>query len=528
MEKQRGRILGAELKKAGFDGIIVEGISSDPVYLWIDNGKAELRDASHLWGMEIAQTHFEIQRELGDKRVRTAVIGPAGERLVRFASISNDITHVAGRTGVGAVMGSKRLKAIAVRGENVPAMANPEFVRNLSQQMAQSFKERTMLWKCGTGQMMEGYSLAGNLPTFNFREGSFDDVGKITAQTICEQFGVEMYGCYACPIRCKKRIKIDGPWPVDPIYGGPEYETLGAFGSNCGISDPKAVCKAHELCNRYGMDTISAGVTIAFAMECFEKGLLTTKETDGLQLNFGNADSMLKVLEQIVQRQGLGVLLCEGTRIAAGQIGRESEDFAAHVKGLEVPMHDPRLKQGLGLHYSVTPLGAEHVAGVQDTLFAGGPVFEEWCGIDFAEPVPSTELSPRKARLLYHNGLWWHLQNYLVTCALVPFTKKQVCDTVEAVTGWPMSYWRLMKTAERGLTLAKIFNVREGFTEKDDVLPKRMGTPQTRGNLKGVIVDFDQLSEVKKIYYQMLGWDERGVPTKARLSELDIDWAASI
>ncbi|MGA2464522.1 MAG: aldehyde ferredoxin oxidoreductase family protein [Thermodesulfobacteriota bacterium] len=525
-EAEGGGFWGAELKRAGFDGVIIEGISSAPVYLWIDNGKAELRDASHLWGMEVAKTHFEIQKELEDKKVRTAVIGPGGERLIRFASISNDITHVAARTGLGAVMGSKKLKAIAVKGDTIPPMANPEFVRNLSQQMAQSFKEKTMVWKYGTGQMMEGFSLAGNLPTFNFRDGCFDDVGKITAQAICEQFGVEMYGCYACAIRCKKRIKIDAPWYVDPIYGGPEYETLGAFGSNCGISDPKAICKAHEICNKYGIDTISAGNTIAFAMECFEKGILTTKETDGLELNFGNADSMLKILEQIVQREGLGALLCEGSRIAAKHIGKGSEDFAIHVKGMEVPMHDPRLKQGLGLHYSVSPVGAEHVAGIQDPLFMSGPIFEEWCGIDFAEPVPSTELSSRKARLLYHNGLWGHLQNYLVTCALVPFTKKQLCETVEAVTGWPMSYWRLMKTTERGLTLAKIFNIREGFTEKDDVLPKRMGTSQTRGNLKGVIVDPDKLSEAKKVYYQMLGWDEHGIPTKARLIELDIEWAA--
>ena len=189
-------------------------------------------------------------------------------------------------------------------------------------------------------------------------------------------------------------------------------------------------------------------------------------------------------------------------------------------------MHDPRLKQGMGLHYSVCPTGADHVSGIHDPLFLKGPMFEEWSGIDVAEPVPSTELSPRKARLLYHNGLWSHLQNYLVTCSLVPFTKRQICDAVEAVTGWPMSYWRLMKTTERGLTLAKIFNIREGLTEKDDLLPKRMGTSQKRGNLKGVIVDLDKLPEVQKIYYQMLGWDECGIPTKARLVELDIEWAA--
>jgi aldehyde:ferredoxin oxidoreductase len=281
-EAEAGGFWGAELKKAGFDAIIVEGMSSAPVYLWIDNGKAEIRDANHLWGMEVAQTQFEIQKELEDKRVRTAVIGPGGERLIRFASIANDITHIAGRTGLGAVMGSKKLKAIAVRGETVPSMANPEYVRNLSQRMVQTFKEKTMFWKYGTGSMIEGFSLAGNLPTYNFRDGGFDEAGKLSAKVICEQFGVEMYGCYACAVRCKKRVEIDTPWTVDPVYGGPEYETLGAFGSNCGISDPKAVCKAHELCNKYGIDTISAGGTIAFAMECFEKAFSPRRTPTGL------------------------------------------------------------------------------------------------------------------------------------------------------------------------------------------------------------------------------------------------------
>jgi aldehyde:ferredoxin oxidoreductase len=524
-EAEVGGFWGAELKKAGFDAIIVEGTAKSPVYLWVQDGQAELRDARHLWGKEVAQTHSEIQEELADRGIRTAIIGPAGERLVRFACISNDISHVAGRCGMGAVMGSKKLKAIAVRGKKVPPMANPESIRNLSQWMVKNFKSKTTFWKYGTGAVIESFNLAGNLPILNFQEGYFNGAAKLSAQLICEQFGVGMHGCYACPIRCKKKIKMDGPWEVDPIYGGPEYETLAAFGPNCGVSDPHAVCKAHELCNRHGLDTISAAVTVSFAMECFSKGLLTLQDTGGLALEFGNAEAMLQLLEQIIRRQGIGALLAEGTRLAARQIGKGSEDLAMHVKGLEIPMHDPRLKQGLALHYSTHPTGADHCTGIQDTLFIKGPQ-EKWARIDVCEPVPSTELSPRKTRLLYQNSLWNHLNNHLGFCQFVPFSSDQLREAVEAVTGWPMSYWRLMKTAERGVTLAKIFNLRQGLSHADDSLPKRMATPQKGGNLQGVTVDPGKLAEMQKLYYQMLGWDERGVPTRARLVELDIEWAA--
>jgi aldehyde:ferredoxin oxidoreductase len=526
-EAEAGGFWGAELKKAGFDAVIIEGQAASPVYLWIQDGQAELRDAGHLWGKEIAETHLEIRKELADTLIRTAIIGLGGERLVRFACIAEDITHIAGRTGMGAVMGSKKLKAIAVRGRNVPPMANPATVHDLARWMAKNYKEETKVWKYGTGESMEAHNLTGNLSVLNFQDGFFEGAEKLSGRVICDQFRVGMHGCYACPIRCKKEIKIEGPWAVDPVYGGPEFETIAAFGPNCGVSDAKAVCKAHDLCNRYGIDTISAGVTISFAMECFERGLLTSQDTGGYDLRFGNAEAMLQMLEQMVHRQHVGDLLAEGSKRAAAKIGRGAENFAIHVKGLELPMHDPRLKQGLGMHYSTHATGADHCTGAQDTLYVKGAL-DGWSAIDFCEPIPSTELSPRKTRLLYHNSLWKHLNNYLVLCSYVRYSPKQILDAVEAVTGWPMSYWRVMKTAERGITLARIFNIREGFSEADDRLPERMSVPQRTGNFKEFAIDPVKLVEMQKLYYQMLGWDERGVPTKARLAELDIEWAGQI
>jgi len=414
-----------------------------------------------------------------------------------------------------------------VRGGALPPMADEKRVLALTRWMAQNFKKETGFWKAGTGQAMEAFSLSGVLPAFNFKDGCYDQVKNLTPQTILGQYGVGMEGCYACMVRCKKKVRVDDPaCPVDPFYGGPEYETLAAFGSNCGIHDAKAVCKAHEICNRQGVDTISAGVTLSFAMECFEKGLLTLKDTGGIELRFGNAAAMLQMLDRMIHRQGLGDLLAEGARIAARKIGRGAADLAMEVKGLEIPMHDPRSKQGMAIHYSVHPTGADHCTGVHDPVLEKGPGFEDWGTIDVNESIPTTELSPRKARLLYQVGLWCQLPNYLGFCLFVPFKKKQLQEATEAVTGWSMSYWRLMKTVERGLSLAKIFNLREGFTRADDVLPKRMAVSQTRGNLQGVTVDPQKLSEAQDLYYQMLGWNPEGVPTRARLVELGIEWAA--
>jgi aldehyde:ferredoxin oxidoreductase len=522
-EAEVGGFWNAELKRAGFDAIIIEGAAKKPVYLWIDEGQIEIRDAGKIWGMDVADTERAIQQELGDSKVRVAMIGPAGEKLVRFACILNDVNHAAGRTGLGAVMGAKKLKAIAVRGSRLPEVADKEKVLELNRYMGQNFKDLTTDWMCGTGMNIVGFEANGNLPKRNFQGGRFPNVEKISAQYMLKNYEGSMEGCFGCPVRCKKMVKMEKPWRIDPVYGGPEYETIGAFGSNCDIDDIEAVIKANELCNRYGMDTISAGVAVSFAMECFENGLLTLKDTEGLDLRFGNGPAMVEMVDRIGLRKGLGNLLAEGVRRAAEKIGRGAEEFAMHVKGEEIPMHEPRLKQGMGLHYSVHITGADHTSGIHDTGLNKDSV--DWNTIDITESVPPTEMSPRKARMLYQVGAWRQVINYLGVCNIVPWRYKQIRDMTEYVTGWPMSYWKLMKAVERGITLARIFNIREGWTAKDDVLPRRFSTSPPDGPLKGVTIDSGKLEEAKKIYYQMMGWDEAGIPTFARLVELKIEWA---
>jgi len=524
-ESEAGGFWGAELKRAGYDAVIVEGKAEKPAYLWVKDGQAEIRDANRLWGMEVADTEKAIHKELGNSAIRTAVIGPAGEKLVRFACIFNDISHAAGRTGLGAVMGSKKLKAIAVRGTKAPEMADHQKILEMSRWMARNYRAKCRFWEYGTGSIMDYYESVGNLPIRNFIGGRFPGVEKIMPQAMFKKsYVVKMDNCFGCPVRCKKRIRLEKPYPVDPIYGGPEYETLGALGSNCGIDDAEAVIKANELCGRYGLDTISAGVAISFAMECFEKGILTIQDTDGLDLSFGHAPGMLEMVERIALRKGLGDLLAEGVKRAAEKIGRGSEKFAMHVKGEEIPMHDPRYKQAMGLHYSVHATGADHCTGVHDDLI--NRYTPDWEKIGLAESIPVSEMSPRKARMLYQVGLGRQLGNYLGICFFLPWNDRQLKEALEYITGWPMSSWKLMKAVERGITLTRVFNLREGFSEKDDRLPERFVSSPPDSPLKGIGVDPEKLAGARRAYYQMLGWDESGVPTYGKLVELNIEWAA--
>jgi aldehyde:ferredoxin oxidoreductase len=423
------------------------------------------------------------------------------------------------------VMGSKFLKAIAVRGHNPPAIAHPEKITELARWMGKNFKEKASHFhQIGTGSTMVAYESSGNLPIRNFAGGSFPEVEKITPQKMFEKGYVKkMEGCFACPIRCKRSVSLDGPWKVDSRYGGPEYETLGAFGSNCCVSSVEAIMKANEICNRHGIDTISAGGSISFAMECYERGIITKADTDGLELKFGNAEALVEMVERIALRKGFGDILAEGTKRAAERIGRGSAEYAIHVKGLEPPMHEPRYKQGMGLHYSVHFAGADHCTGIHDNVVIKG--MAKGTGLNEDGTLTNTEMSPRKARLLYEAGLLRHLGNYIGMCIFVPWSNQQLGEAVEAVTGWQVGFSQLTEIVERGLALAKIFNLREGFSRHDDILPRRFYGSAPDGPLKKVSVDPVKLLEAQRSYFGMLGWDDSGVPTREKLAALDLVWA---
>jgi len=532
-EGEAGGWWGPELKFAGFDGIIVTGQSPKPVYLWICDGKAELRDAAHLWGRVSGEVQDILVGET-DKRARVLQCGIAGEKGCLHANLVNELKHFNGRSGLGAVMASKKLRAIVVRGHDKLEPKDKEGLQNVLQWFREHYnRDADMLHKFGTSRNVVGMSADGILPTRNFREGQFEEAKAISGQTMAETILTDEGTCYACAIACKREVDVP-ELGVSSKYGGPEYETIAASGSACGIGDIKAIAKFHQICGEYVMDTISVGMTIAFAMECFEQGILTTADTDGIALTFGNGEALIRMTEKIGKREGFGDVLADGAERAAKRIGRGAEQYVLTVKKQEIPMHEPRGKQALSLAYATAPAGADHMRAPHDPVYEGfhpqGAHALEPMGL--CEPMKRLELSPRKVRAYTYASHWWALCSCMGVCHLAAapidiLAITQVVNAMRAVTGWDTSLWELVKVGERSKALARAINCREGFTAKDDRLPQRLHEAFTSGPLKGVRLDPETFQRALTLYHQMEGWDpETGWPTFAKLAELGIEWAA--
>jgi len=425
------------------------------------------------------------------------------------------LKDAAGRGGAGAVMGSKNLKAVAVRGHRLPKIADNERLKEIRQQMV---ARKSPLSEYGTGGpdmplMVE----SGNLPVRNFRDGLFP-AEKITGAVIKDTIRIAMEGCYACPIRCKKVVQFDEPYPCDPAYGGPEYETLASLGSNCGIDEIRAICKGNERCGAHSIDTISAGGAIAFAMECFEKGLLTARDTGGIDLRFGNSDAMLKMLDLIARREGIGDMLAEGTARMSKKIGKGSKAFAMQAKGVEAGMHEPRLRLQLGFGWIVSPTGADHVFSVMDANNNMGIAGLRPLGI--LQTVPPDDMGPRRVAMMKASHCRQMFTDSLCTCI---YTGVNANDVVPAVTGWDMSVAEQVLIGERVLTTARLFNIKQGLTEADDVIPDRYYQGKTDGALSDKPLNREQMEKAKKYYYTLMGWDSQGVPLQEKVEELYIE-----
>jgi len=525
-EADVGGYFGAELKRAGYDAVIVKGKASEPAYLWIHDGEAEIRSAESFWGMTTLECQTAIQESLGDKRVRLATIGPGGEQLVATACVINDLRHAAGRCGLGAVMGSKNLKAVAARGHGAVPVADRDGLRELARWMRDHWKEKSWdLHDLGTPGGLLDLHEAGALPTRNFQDGQFEGAEKITGTTMRDTILIGREGCYACPIRCKRVVRVSDTYEVDPVYGGPEYETVAAFGSNCGVDDLRAIAKAHEICNAYSLDTIATGMLVSFAMECYENGLLSREHTGGLDLRFGNAEAMVELTRMIAEREGLGDLLADGMVPAARRIGGNAADYAHHVKGQPFPMHECRTRHGQALGYAVSPTGADHMHNFWDGAMAKDPLGENLLSLGIYETVPQTELNAHKVRAYTYQTNWQWVHNHLGHCMSIPWSREQMVDLVRAITGWQTNVWELLKVGERGVTMARAFNLREGLTRADDALPPRMSRGFLTESVNEKPLDPDVLDEHVSMFYGMMGWDrETGAPTRARLQELDIEW----
>ncbi len=528
-DAQGGGFWMAELKKAGFDHIVIQGRAESPVYLWIKDGEVAIRDAGQLWGKETKEVEDRIREELGDERIRVTQCGVAGENLVRYACVINDLTHFPGRTGMGAVMGSKNLRAVAVRGTQNVEIDDMDTVRELARRMSQEVNDGTRaasLKEHGTAGGVMGLDAGGGLPTRNFQFGDFEGAEKISGPTMTDTILVDRETCHACPIFCKRVVKTDAYGGVDPIYGGPEYETIGSIGSNCGIDDLGAISKGNEICNKLGLDTISAGMVVSFAMECFERGVLSKDDLDGLELNFGNGEAMVALLEKIARREGVGDLLAEGAARAARAIGPQALELALTIKGQEIPMHEPRYKHGLGIGYAVSPTGADHCHNIHDTVYENSADAVNVFGV--IDPLPIDDLSGEKVRVFYYESNWKHMLNSAVSCQFVPWTKREYVDGMRALTGWDTSVHELLKAGERTATLARAFNMTCGFDDRDDELNDRFFTAFSRGPLEGKVIDRGTFNRARVTYYHMMGWDDLGRPTSSRLDELGIDWVADL
>ena len=528
---EAGGFWPAQAKAAGFDAIIIRGKADKPVYLWLHDGEAELRDASHLWGRITADVERAVREELGDSKIEVMQIGPAGERLVSYACILNMLNRANGRTGMGAVMGSKNLKAIVVRGRGQPDIADREALRELARWGKDNLEGADVygMHVDGTAGDVPFMQADGGLPTHNFDSGVFHGYEAISGQTMTKTILKERDTCFACIVRCKRVVKItEGPYQVDPVYGGPEYETIATLGSCCDIDDLAAISKANEYCNMYGIDTISTGMMIAWAMDCYERGLITSEDTGGLELTWGNAEAMVRLTELIGKREGFGEFLAEGMDAAAEKLGPEAQALAVACKGNPLPAHMPRVKRLMGLHYAVNPFGADHMTVEHDPNYV--QVSERIAGLGLLDPQPTDVLNAAKVRFTVYTEQLYHSMNCAGVCMFVwgpsyqLYGPNQLVDMVRAVTGWDFSLWELMKTGERSLNMMREFNAREGFTSANDCLPAKLFEPLTGGPTDGVRIMKEDFEAARSTYYAMCGWDAEGRPTRAKLDELGLSW----
>ncbi|MHA1945413.1 MAG: aldehyde ferredoxin oxidoreductase family protein [Candidatus Hodarchaeales archaeon] len=520
-----GGFWGVHLKRSGYDGIIFEGKAEKPVYLVTDNGKAELKDAAHLWGKNTSETTKKVKEDIGED-FQVACIGIGGEKLVKYAAIMNDVEdenwgRAAGRCGMGTVMGSKNLKAIASRGKMRVVLAEPEKYRELAKErrdwVDQSLLKMT-LEVFGTTAILDMVNQRGGLPSRNWQTGYVEQFDKINGEAINDTILVEGKACFACPIACGRVSDIkEGKYASKGE--GPEFESIGAFGSMCDIYDLNAITLAHFLCNEYGLDTISAGSTIAFAMEAVEKGILTGEEWSTTK--FGNADAIIDLVHKIGKREGIGDFLAEGSKAMSEKLGQGSERFAMHVKGLELPAYDSRAAKITGLAYATANRGGDHI-----TAYIEGPAFMSmpFLIVDEGEVDESGILEiPEETRVVKEYEDAFGVFDAISGCKFMGMvlTGEDWAILIESLLGYEFSEKDFRLLGERIYNIERVYNIREGLTRDDDTLPKRLlEEPLPDGPAEGQTVNLDPLLDA---YYTYRGWDKNGVPTPEKLTELGLE-----
>lgn len=515
---------GVGFKKTGYDSIVFEGKSDKPVYLWINDDEVELRDASQFWGLDTYETTDALKEELDDKKISVACIGQAGERKVAIASIVMDKHSFVGRCGLGAIMGSKMLKAIVVKGTKTCSVYDKEKLQELSRKIGKAVYEaqKEELRMHGTAAVVVGTEAAGDMP-IKYWSGDVWPEGaeKIGAPNYTDVLQAKSWSCSNCTIGCHRTVNVEEPDKYKLKGAGPEYETLGMLGGNLLIDDVKAIAKGNELCNRYGMDTISAGAFVGFTMECFEKGLMNTSEIEEFSITWGDKDKMIEMMHMIGNREGyFGNLFCDGIIPAAKKLGEEAEKFAMHVKGLDIPAHDPRAYHSLAINYATGSRGGCHERGNPQVASMG--VLLKDAGI--TEDVDRFEMknSSFVAAKYQDYGV---LTNCLVHCKFMLFggmNLQELLDIFNATTGWEWSMEEFLEAGERIFTLQRMVNVKYGITRTDDKLPDRMFEAAKEGSRAGKAPTKNLFEKELDNYYLIRGWDNKGVPTRETLKRFEM------
>jgi aldehyde:ferredoxin oxidoreductase len=524
-----GGYFGSELKAAGWDALFVTGIASAPRYLSVMDGKIELRDASHIWGQDTAGTEETIRKELKSIRFRVACIGPASEKLSLISGIANDKGRIAARSGVGAVMGSKRLKAVAVTGTGKVGVADEPRLDQLRKRFIEDLRSAqgfpSTLSDFGTFGLTAGLVIGGATPVRNWRLAggqAFPNLDNVADPNLAIRYRKGKYACANCPIACGGIFTVDdGPYPIDELHR-PEYETLAAFGPMCMNDDFPSILKLTDLCNRGGLDTISTGSVLAFAMECYEHGIISDKDTDGIELRWGNAKAMIAMVNKIIDREGFGDLLADGVKVAAQKIGRGAEAFAMHVGGQEPGFHNALFLPGRGTGFVCDPTPGRHTAAPMARLDAGAGAFGPYPELKFDafERYQFKGKGPMSAKA----------SCYLQTgsCAgvclfpMIFFGNYPLIDFLNAVTGWEMTVNEALEAGARIQTLRQAFNIREGIDPSQVKLPPRLAgiPPKDEGPLAGITLDMETMA---REYWQAMGWDgTSGHPSGQTLKRLGL------
>jgi aldehyde:ferredoxin oxidoreductase len=516
-----------ELKRAGYDVLIVEGVAEKPTYLWIKDGDVRFRSAEDLWGLQTGDCQQVVKDALHDQNVRISCIGPAGEKGSLLACIVNE-RRVAGRKGLGALMGAKNLKAIAVRGHAQMAIADAEVFKKARRRMLDAMKESPVLYpefaKYGTSGNVDNCTALGIFPAKNWTATGEDDYPATIGMEVMDSRGMGKTACGECPVACSQLRLAASPPYAGVLSEGPEYETLYSLGSMVGVDNPDAIIAADRVCDEFGLDTMSAGVTIAFAMELFERGLITTEDTRGLDLRFGNDEAMVALLRQMGEREGFGDVLADGVKLAAARIGRGSARYAMHVKGLELPAYDVRGAKGHGLGYATSFTGADHNKGY---------AIQEIFGLPFPYPVDRFAARGKGALTMWNQDARTAVGDcptmciFLLDTSVAPFLFENTADLMRGTTGLPFTPEDVRRVGERVNNVARVFNTLAGFTRADDDLPERLKTePIPAGPAKGHLISQDELDLMLDEYYEARGWTPQGVPTRAKLEDLGLTDAA--